>query len=113
MLLILLSMLGVREQEASQLLSNASVVHYAIAYVALFALPLVGALRPRVPGWLKVAAAAGLFASLVSLLIAVYPIVDVVSKEAYATKIASVVLLTNAAGVLIYRAGERRRKAGQ
>ena len=81
--------------------------------VALFALPLVGALRPRVPGWLKVAAAAGLFASLVSLLIAVYPIVDVVSKAAYATKIASVVLLTNAAGVLLYRAGERRRKAGQ
>jgi hypothetical protein len=60
-----------------------------------------------------VAAAAGLFASLVSLLIAVYPIVDVVSKAAYATKIASVVLLTNAAGVLLYRAGERRRKAGQ
>jgi hypothetical protein len=43
------------------------------------------------------------------LAIAVYPIVDVVSKEAYATKIAGVVLLTNAVGVLIYRAGERRR----
>jgi hypothetical protein len=39
----------------------------------------------------------------------VYPIVDVVSKEAYAAKIVSVVLLTNAAGVLIFRAGERRR----
>jgi amino acid transporter len=109
MVLILLSMMGVREQEASQLLSNASVVHYALAYIGLFALPLVGALRPRVPGWLKVAAAAGLFASAVSLLIAVYPIVDVVSKQAYAAKIASVVLLTNAAGLLIYRAGQRRR----
>jgi amino acid transporter len=109
MFLILLSMLGVREQEASQLLSNASVVHYALAYIALFALPLVGALRLRVPRWLKTAAAAGLLASLVSLFIAVYPIVDVVSKTAYATKIASVVLLTNAAGVLIFRAGERRR----
>jgi glutamate:GABA antiporter len=107
--LILLSMLGVREQEASQLLSNSAVVHYALAYAALFALPLVGALRLRVPGWLKAAAAAGLFSSLVSLLIAVYPIVDVVSKQAYAIKIASVVLLTNAAGVLIFRAGERRR----
>jgi amino acid transporter len=109
MCLILLSMVGVREQEASQLLSEASVAHYALAYIALFALPLVGALRLRVPGWLKVASAAGLFASLVSLAIAVYPIVDVVSKEAYATKIAGVVLLTNAVGVLIYRAGERRR----
>ena len=55
----------------------------------------------------------GLFASLVSLLIAVYPIVDVVSKLSYATKIAGVVLLTNAGGVLIYRAGERRREAAR
>jgi amino acid transporter len=109
MLLLLLSMLGVREQEASQLLSNASTVHYALAYIALFALPLVGTLRLQAPRWLKAAAAAGLFASLVSLFIAVYPIVDVVSKTVYATKIASVVLLTNAAGVLIFRSGERRR----
>jgi len=107
--LLLLSMLGVREQEASQMLTNASTVHYALAYIALFAIPLVGALRLGVPWWLKGAAAAGLFASLISLAIAVYPIVDVVSKEAYAAKIVSVVLLTNAAGVLIFRAGERRR----
>jgi len=32
-----------------------------------------------------------------------------VSKEAYAFKIVSVVLLTNAAGILIYRAGQIRR----
>jgi amino acid transporter len=109
LVLVLLSMLGVREQEASQLLANASVVHYAIAYLALFALPLVGALRTRVPAWLKAVSAAGLFASLISLAIAVYPIVNVVSRQAYATKIVSVVLLTNAAGILIFRAGDRRR----
>src|ERR1022692_4119234 len=80
MVLILLSMLGVREQEASQLLANASIVHYAIAYCALFLLPLVGTLRAGVPAWLKVAAVCGLFSSAVSLLIAVYPIVDVVSR---------------------------------
>ncbi|MEI9970575.1 MAG: hypothetical protein WDO73_00190 [Ignavibacteriota bacterium] len=106
---MLLSISGVREQEASQLLTNASVVHYAIAYIALFALPLIGKLRRQVPRWLTVASTAGLLASLISLAIAVYPIVDVVSKTAYATKIVSAVLLTNAAGVLIYRAGERRR----
>ena len=108
-LLILLSMLGVHEQEANQLLSNASTAHYALAYMALFAIPLMGALRGRVPGWLKASAAAGLFASAVSLAIAVYPIVDVVSKTAYATKIVSVVVLTNGAGVVIFRAGQRRR----
>lgn len=106
-LLILLSMLGVHEQEASQTLAEASVAHYAIAYVGLFALPLVGRakLRHRLPGWVRVVAGAGLFSSLVSLVIAMYPIVDVVSREAFAAKIAAVVAVSNAVGVLIYRAG--------
>ena len=106
MALILLSMLGVREQEASQLLSNASIAHYALAYVGLFALPLVGraALRDGLPTWVKVAALAGLLSSLVSLAIAVYPIVDVASRIGYAAKICAVVLAANGVGVLIYRA---------
>ncbi len=104
MAFIVLSMLGVHEQEANQLLINASDVHYAIAYVALFALPLVGtrALRQGLPGWLKVAAAAGLFSSLVALMIAVYPIIDVVSPLAYAAKISATVIVSNIVGVAIY-----------
>lgn len=106
MLLILLSMAGVREQEASQLLSGASIVHYAIAYVALFALPLFGkaGVREGMPAWLKAAAAAGLLASLVTLAIAVYPIVDVVSATGYATKIVAFVAVSNGAAVVLYRA---------
>ncbi len=106
---IVLSMLGVREQEASQLLSAASIVHYAITYCALFALPLFGsrAFRAELPLWLKVAAAAGLGASLVSLLVSVVPIVDVVSRIGYAARISAVVIFSNLAGVLIYRAGRR------
>ena len=104
MAFIVLSMLGVHEQEANQLLINSSDVHYAIAYVALFALPLVGtrALRQGLPGWLKIAAAAGLFSSLVALLIAVYPIIDVVSPLAYAAKISATVIVSNIVGVAIY-----------
>ena len=103
MALILLSMLGVREQEASQLLANASIAHYALAYVGLFALPLVGraALRNQLPWWLKLASIAGLASSLVSLFIAVYPIVDVTSRFEYAAKITAVVLLANALGLWI------------
>jgi amino acid transporter len=110
MAVILLSMLGVREQEASQLLTNASIVHYAIAYVALFALPVFGSrkLRSALPGWLKVVALAGMGASAVALLMAVYPVVDVVSRASYAAKISGVVVLTNIAGVALYRAGKRR-----
>jgi hypothetical protein len=56
---ILLGLMGVEEQESQQLLTMASIVHYAIAYVDQFALPLAGraALRGRLPPWLKVAAA--------------------------------------------------------
>lgn len=55
MLLIFFSMLGEREQEASQLLADASIALYAIAYVALFALPLLDrrALRSALPPWVK------------------------------------------------------------
>lgn len=106
MLLIVLSMVGVREQEASQLLAAASIVHYAIAYVSLFALPLFGtaAFRAGMPWWLRWAAGAGLLASLLTLVIAVYPIVDVVSAGSYAAKIAAVVAVSNGAAVLLYRA---------
>jgi amino acid transporter len=107
--LILLSILGVREQEANQVLAMSSTVHYAIAYISLFALPLIGSreLRGMLPTWLKIAALAGLLSSVVSLLIAAYPIVDVVSRQAFAAKICGVVVISNMAGVLLYRAGRR------
>jgi hypothetical protein len=93
------------------LLAASSIVLYAITYVALFALPLFGraVLRAALPGWVKVAAACGFAASLISLFTTVYPIVDVVSKGAYATKICSVVVIANMTGILIYRSGGARR----
>lgn len=108
--LIFLSMLGVREQEASQLLAAASIALYAVAYVALFALPLVGnrALRSAFPRWVKLASVAGLISSVIALVIAVYPIVDVASRGAYAAKICAVVVVSNLAGLLIYWSGQRR-----
>ena len=107
----LLSMLGVAEQEANQVLANASEVHYAIAYVALFALPFLGrpALRDRLPLWLKIVSVAGFLSSLTALFIAVHPIVDVVSTGAYAAKIGGTVLTSNLIGVLVYRIGRARR----
>jgi len=109
MSLIFLSMLGVGEQEASQLLAAASIAHYAIAYIAMFALPLAGrpALRSALPNWVKLAALGGLISSVIALAITVYPIVDVASRGAYAAKIGLVVLGSNLAGVMLYRAGKQ------
>jgi glutamate:GABA antiporter len=105
-------MLGVREQEANQLLVISSDVFYAINYIVLFALPVLGAraLRKRLPAWLKLVSSAGLLASCVSLFIGVYPIVDVVSKESYAAKICGVVVIGNMIGVIVYRGGIRFRR---
>src|SRR5215467_13433128 len=111
MLLIFFSMLGVREQEASQLLAGASIALYAIAYVALFALPLLGrrALRSALPAWVKVLSLTGLVSSVVSLVIMVYPIIDVADPGMYAAKICAVVVVSNILGVVIYKGGQRKK----
>jgi amino acid transporter len=57
---------------------------------------------------LFVAALAGLLSSIVSLAIAVYPIVDVTSRMEYVAKICAVVLVANGLGVVIYRAGRAK-----
>ena len=106
MALVVLSMRGVHEQESWQLLVIGSVAHYAIAYIALFAIPLSGAIP--LPRWLKPVALVGLLASVLSLCAIVYPVVNVVSKWAYAARIIGVVMVANLAGVGIYRAGRRR-----
>jgi amino acid transporter len=113
LLLVILSMLGVHEQEAMQLLSNASTVHYGIAYVALFAIPIFGAVRLRkhLPWWLKGAAGAGLCSSLIAVLIAIYPIINVSNRFSYAAKIAGTVIVSNVVGVIIYRS--RKAVAGR
>jgi glutamate:GABA antiporter len=103
--MLLLSMLGVRAQETMQLLQNASIVHYGLTYMVLFALPLFGIaeLRRSLPLWLKVVSVAGLVSSLVSVVISVYPIIAVSNRLSYAAKIGGAVLLSNLIGILIYR----------
>ncbi len=74
--LILLFSSGVHAQEAYQLLTNASLTHYEVAYVAMFAIPLFGAaaLRRSLPRWLKWTSAVGLASTLFSLFISAFPV---------------------------------------
>ena len=109
-LLVVLANIGVHAQEAFQVLSNASLTHYELAYLAMFAIPLVGAasLRKVLPWWLKWISLIGFCATLFSLLISTYPFVDVVNARAYAAKILGTVLVSNIIAVLFYKL---RRKA--
>jgi amino acid transporter len=103
--LVLLASTGVHAQEAYQLLTNASLTHYEVAYLAMFAIPLVGAaaLRRSLPRWLKWTSAAGFLSTLFSLLISAYPFVSVVNARVYAAKILSTILLSNLVAFIFYR----------
>jgi len=106
---------GVHAQEAYQVLTGASLTHYELGYLAMFAIPVVGsvALRSQLPGWLKWVSGVGFLATLFSLLISAYPFVDVVNPWAYAAKILGAVVGSNLVAVCFYRLrGSRDRELG-
>ena len=109
LLLVLLAGLGVHAQEAFQVLTNASLTHYELAYLAMFAIPLVGAgaVRKALPAWLKWLSAVGFCATLFSLLISAYPFVDVVNPSAYAAKILGTTIVSNGIALCFFRFGKR------
>ena len=109
LLLLLLANVGVHAQEAFQVLTNAATTHYEIAYIAMFAIPLVGAkaLRARLPRWIRWTSLTGVCATLFSFLISAYPFVDVVNPRVYAMKILGTTLLSNIVGYTFYRIRNR------
>jgi amino acid transporter len=108
--LVGLASLGVHAQETNQLLSNASLTHYELTYLAMFAAPVVGArwLRQQMPWWLKCACITGFIATLFSLLISVFPYIDVLNPAEYAAKIGGTVVLSNLAAVLFFYFRKKR-----
>jgi amino acid transporter len=110
LLLLFLANVGVHAQEAFQVLTNAAITHYEIAYLAMFAIPLIGAraLRARLPRWIRWTSLTGLCATLFSFLISAFPFVDVVDPRAYAAKILGTTLISNIIGYTFYRIRNRR-----
>jgi amino acid transporter len=105
--------IGVGEQEAFQLLNNASGIFYALTYLVMFALPIAGfrgARREAPPVWLKLAAASGFLMTALYVILSVFPIVPVGNVGLFTTKITLVVLGTNAAGAMLFVAARRRQR---
>ena len=102
--LIVFAMVGVHSQETYQVLTGASLTHYEVAYLAMFAVPLAGraALRKGMPRWLKATSAVGFAATCFALLISAYPFVSVVNAKAYAAKIVGTIVLSNGAALAFY-----------
>lgn len=105
------ALIGVGPQEAYELLLTWAFTFYAIAYLALFAIPFLSpkerGLRPGL--WLRIAAVSGFLMTLLYVVLSIFPIIDVESSWKYSLKIAIVVLGANGLGCAIYRTGARRQ----
>lgn len=108
--LAVLSNIGVGQDEAFQLLFNASGIFYALTYVVMFAIPIFGlrGVTPRPPLWLRAASFSGLAMTLLYIGLSVFPIIKVESVATFAFKITGVVVLMNLIGVGILVAARRR-----
>jgi hypothetical protein len=102
---------GVGEQEAFQLLENASGIFYGLTYLVMFAIPLIGlrGVEPAPTLWLRIAAASGFAVTLLYVVLSIFPIVDVASWLSFSLKISSVVIFLNLAGAGLFYAARRRR----
>ncbi|MFZ2085722.1 MAG: APC family permease [Candidatus Sulfotelmatobacter sp.] len=105
------ALIGVGPQEAYELLLTWAFTFYAIAYLALFAIPFLSpkerGLRPAL--WLRIAAVSGFLMTLLYVVLSIFPIIDVESSWKYSLKITIVVLGANGLGCAIYRTGARRQ----
>lgn len=109
------ALIGVGEQEAYELLLTWGFTFYGIAYLALFAIPILApknrGLRPGV--WLRCAATSGFLMTLLYVVLSVFPIIDVVDSWRYSVKIAAVVLGANFFGWMIYRLGSKKAQTAE
>ncbi|HEV3459333.1 MAG TPA: APC family permease [Thermoanaerobaculia bacterium] len=113
LVLSILGLIGVGKQEAFQLLWNASGVFYALTYLAMFAIPLVGlrGVEPRPSAGLRVCALSGLLMTILYVTVSIVPLVEVRSRALFAAKISGLIISTNVLGLMIYLA--RRKRAGR
>ena len=112
--LLLLGSAGVHAAEAFAVLNDTSSELYALAYVAMFLIPIAGAreLRTRLPGFVAPVCALGLVAVVFCLAFNAYPFVDVASPGVFALKILGTTAVLNAIGYGFYRLRSRPARAG-
>jgi amino acid transporter len=100
----LVSLIGVGQAEAFQLIWNAGGMFYALTYIVMFAVPIFGlrGVTPRPPLWLKVTSWSGLLMTVLYVALSIFPIIQVASVATFALKISLVILVANAIGIGLY-----------
>lgn len=108
--LIVLGSSGVHAAVAFNLLNNASTEFYVLAYLAMFAIPVIGLklLRNRIPTWATLICALGFATTLVIFALNAYPFDGTSKLLPFATKIIGAILVCNAIGYTFYRTRSTR-----
>ncbi len=107
--LLVLGSAGVHAAEAFAVLNDTSSELYALAYLSMFLIPLIGtkAIRMSLPRFMTAICAAGVGTTLFVLVFNAYPFLDVRSPGVFAAKIVGTTALLNAVGYGFYRARSR------
>ena len=111
----IVGLIGVGKQEAFQILWNASGVFYALTYLVMFAIPLIGlqTIEPRPPLWLRIAAFSGFLMTLLSVIFSLVPIIQVENRLSFALKIGGLIVITNLVGFAVYKLAQRRNASAE
>jgi amino acid transporter len=104
-------LVGVRELEAFSMLQIWGFTFYALAYLALFAIPLVARKESKLrSGWLlKLAAISGFTLTLLYVVLSIFPVVEVADPMKYAAKTIAVLLGANCFALLLFYSQRWRR----
>jgi len=108
-------LIGVHEQEAFAMLQIWAFTCYALAYVALFAIPIMARKDSglRAGLLLKVASASGLALTLLFVTLSIVPIIDVTDRVAYAVKTVTLIVGANVFAFLLFVANRKRQRNPQ
>ncbi len=97
----MLGLIGVGKQEAFQLLWNASGIFYALTYLVMFAVPLLGRTTGG-PWWLTLASLSGFLMTLLYVVLSLLPIIQVESGLVFTAKISALIVVANLIGVGLF-----------
>jgi uncharacterized membrane protein len=94
------------------LLQNASGIFYALTYMVMFALPLIGKQKTIAPPpfWLQAAAVSGFVMTAMYLALSLIPIIDVAKPLLFTAKVGGFVLAWQLAAAALYYSYRRECK---
>ena len=109
----ILGVVGAAQQEAFQLLQNAAGIFYALVYLVMFALPLVGRQRhiAKPAWWLQAASVSGFVMTAMYLVLSLFPIIDVPHPLLFTAKVGGFILACQLVAAFLFYSYRRNSQS--